>query len=502
MANNYVLRRKQRVSGRLSRFFTKTFIDEKLYNWFGCILLGLIAVAIGYLMARQIVLGLTVIGVGLALCVVLPSLANGPLSLYFVLFYNYFIYMVPRLLDNTDLKVGIPEDGLIVCALLGFVMRREHLKGDVVQLFRTRVMGWALALYGLTALEFLNPLAHSFDGWQDAFRHATENFLLLVIAYFVFTTKARIDQYLLVLFWASLLVALYGCIQQWHGMFPFEMRIISRMKYGLGALYYAGQIRKWSTVSSATAFGMDMAAMAALYTILGLNEKRVRRKWLYLIGVIPMLLGMTYSGTRTSNVMFVAGLGLYTLLHMDEKRTRIFAVVTFLLLLAIIKLPFYGGPTVQRFRTSFEGKSDASYNVREVNRKRIQPYIYTHPIGGGLGTTNNQGNTYNPGHYLAGFQTDDGYLKTALEMGYIGLLLSVILNFNILSTGVRKYFRTQDEWEKTILAASMACIFTYVVGDLAQEGIGEISSVCFYFPVIAIILRIGNTRTVMAGRRS
>lgn len=488
MANNYTLRRKQRVSGWMTRWLSRTFLDQKLYNWFGFILLGFIAAVIGYSLANQTMVGLSIIAVVFGLCIALPCLASAETALYFILFYNYFIYVVPRLLDNEELKVGLGYDVLLVFGILGFVLRRDHLKEASNHLFRTQVMIWTLVLLAYNLVELFNPLAHTLTGWYDNTRKYMETFLVFFMAYHVFDSWKRIDRWLQMVFWASFLVGVYGCIEQWHGLFPFEMVQINRIKWGQASVYFAGVARKFSTTSSPTAFGMDMAAAAVMFIILGLNEKRRGRKWLYLIGVIPMVLGMSYSGTRTANIMLVGGLGMYVLLHANEQKTRLFAGAATVLLLLVLYLP-YGNATLNRFRSSFQGKKDDSYLVREVNRRTIQPYIYDHPFGGGLGTTNAQGITYNPGHYLAGFQTDDGYLKTALEIGWIGLLITCILYFVILRRGVAEFFSTRNERNRSVLAACTVFLFAWMVGDLAQEGIFEISNVPMYFPAIAILLR-------------
>jgi len=174
---------------------------------------------------------------------------------------------------------------------------------------------------------------------------------------------------------------------------------------------------------------------------------------------------------------------------MDKKQTRIYAALGLFLLLVVIKLPYYGNATLNRFRSSFEGKNDDSYLVREINRKRIQPYILTHPIGGGLGTTNNAGMKWNPGHALAGFQTDNGHLKTALEMGWIGLLITLILLLMVLKTGVHEFFRTKDAWQKGVIAACTGSLFAFLLGDLAQEGLGEFTNIVIFYPCVAIVLR-------------
>jgi len=64
-------------------------------------------------------------------------------------------------------------------------------------------------------------------------------------------------------------------------------------------------------------------------------------------------------------------------------------------------------------------------NVRDNTRARVQPYARSHPFGGGLNTSGALGLKYDPGHPLAGnWDTDSGYLKTALERGLGGLAVT------------------------------------------------------------------------------
>ena len=104
-------------------------------------------------------------------------------------------------------------------------------------------------------------------------------------------------------------------------------------------------------------------------------------------------------------------------------------------------------------------------------------------------TTNNVGLTMNPGHFLAGFQTDSGYLQLALEIGWLGLSLTCIMFYMILKGGVRCYFRSTDEEIKSVYAAGICAIFTYYVGMFTQNTLGHLEDMTFYYPLIAIFLR-------------
>jgi O-antigen ligase len=155
-------------------------------------------------------------------------------------------------------------------------------------------------------------------------------------------------------------------------------------------------------------------------------------------------------------------------------------------------VPIYGNGTINRFRTTFNATHDASYQVRETHRAYIQPYIYTHPIGGGLGTTGDAGVQYNPGHFLAGFPPDSGLLKAALETGWIGLTIICILYFVTLRSAIRGYFESKDNNVQMLFAASAGCLFAFYLADFAQEAILQITAIVIYYPIISLTLRLRN----------
>ena len=133
---------------------------------------------------------------------------------------------------------------------------------------------------------------------------------------------------------------------------------------------------------------------------------------------------------------------------------------------------------------------DASLNVRNVNRHNIQPYIYTHPIGGGVRTTGVVYEKYNEGHPLAGFPTDSGLLSLVLELGWIGLLLQCITYFVFLRLGVRGYYRSKDPTFKVLLLASTLTLFGYVVAQYSQLAISQVPSGFLFYALLAVIIRL------------
>jgi O-antigen ligase len=207
-----------------------------------------------------------------------------------------------------------------------------------------------------------------------------------------------------------------------------------------------------------------------------------------------MLLGMAYSGTRTAYAAFLGGVFFFILISWQNQSTRIFSIASLLFLLVFLYFPYYGNNTINRIRSTFIGKRDKSFEVRELNRKAIQPYIYAHPIGGGLGTTGDVGLANSPGHFLAGFPPDSGYLKKALETGWLGLILICILYYKILVGGVHIFLHSREEEFRTISGAIVCCIFGFYIAEIAQDAMGQISDMVIYYPFLAILIKLNQLR--------
>ncbi|MBS1603374.1 MAG: hypothetical protein JST42_11945, partial [Bacteroidetes bacterium] len=156
----------------------------------------------------------------------------------------------------------------------------------------------------------------------------------------------------------------------------------------------------------------------------------------------------------------------------------------------IIFGPSYGNAQIRRLKSTFDLKSEESLNVRDMNRHAIQPYIYGHPIGGGVGTTGVAYISYNPGHPLAGFPTDIGLLAIVLEYGIVGLLIQCLTYFIILQQAVLTYYRSGDQRTKIYLLCSILFIFGFVFAQYAQVAIGQLPNGFIFLGLNAVIIRL------------
>ncbi|MEX6687511.1 O-antigen ligase family protein [Danxiaibacter flavus] len=454
-------------------------------------LLLLTVVGLSYVIASQGVIGGGLITAGLIGAAFVVCAFNNPyFGFYITTIVSFFLFFIQRMLfiDGNAFLV----DGLIYITFVG-VLFQKYFKKDALWETRTHKISILLLLYFVfILLEFLNPNAHSLAGNMVYTRDFMRQLLTYFITFNLFSSYKSIRNYFILWMVLMAICGAYGCFQQWHGLSANELRsiLIDDMTAQLYRLADGGW-RKFSTFADPTTFGISSAVTALFILVKMLKQKDIRLKALYFVTVVILLLAMTYTGTRTATFLFIAGVCLYVLMTMNDKRTLLFFCIAAMIFAVLIFGPFYGSTSLNRLRSAFN-KEDVSLNVRDVNRARIQPYIYSHPFGGGLTVTNAIGAKYNPGHPLANFPPDSGLLKYALETGPIGLLFIVIIYFVVLQTGISTYFRTNDQTAKRMLLPLIVAVFGFMVAQYSQVAINQIPGVFFFCGAFAAIARIAQ----------
>ena len=121
-------------------------------------------------------------------------------------------------------------------------------------------------------------------------------------------------------------------------------------------------------------------------------------------------------------------------------------------------------------------------SVRDKKRIQLQKYVQTHPIGGGLNTVGQNGRRYSPGHTLAEVgDADSGYLLTALEMGWVGLIIGLSFFFAVMLKGINNYFSMRDPLLKTINLVYIVPFLALSVAHFTQDAM-------FQKPVYLVII--------------
>lgn len=336
-------------------------------------------------------------------------------------------------------------------------------------------------------IEFFNP-NNTPAGWIFSSKRYAIYILFFVITHRLITTPDKFKFFLKFWLGMSFIAAAYGCWQQWFGFLPFELAYLRNDPHEYGLLFQGGIVRKFSFLDGVVTFGTLCGCMAVIAIILALTEKNKRRKRILLFATFILFLGMSYSGTRATTIMLPAGIALYVMASLRNKATLITLFVTLVGVLFVMFAPI-DNPTLNRMRSTFDSK-DASLNVREINRKSIQPYIYAHPLGGGVAASGVEGMRFNPSHPLAGFPPDSGLLKLALDMGWIGLVLTMLLYLMMLYQGIYFYFKIKNVEYKRYTIAITAGFFAVVITLYAQVSIGPIPNVFFYYAMMVLFKRL------------
>lgn len=464
------------------------FAKKNIYSLFIIICWVILVPAIAYISAQDIKYTALLLGLAIGISVAGISILNYRAGYYIALTVTLTVRLLERM-SGAEMSVGVLIDAMVLITLLGSLLKPGDKSIKQVNFLRDPVLITFYIYAGFILLQFFNPAyVHDRHGWTTFARVYLRN---MIFMYLVMKMIRNMDDLKIFFkFWIIMLTlaALYACIQQWFGLMPFEKAFIARYPEKFKTVLILTGIRIFSFVSDPAVFGVIMACGCIINIVLLTSSNKiitVFQKVLLFISLVLQFMALGYSGTRTAYIMVPMGLVIMLFVNLRNKNAVIGALVFVFAFLVVMFGPFHGNPTVIRIRTAFSGSEDASMNVREVNRHRIQPYIYTHPIGGGFLSCEP-----GSGSELDGFPPDSGYLRTALEQGYIGLTLVCINIFLVMQYTVANYFRSNTETEKQFTLVIICVMFALVVSIYAQESSGLIESALLYYGLNGISIKL------------
>lgn len=475
-------------------FFTllkEKIFEEKLNNFLGFFFLILCSCLIAALVSfggLQLggVLGALLIGSPL----ILASMFNLKFGITFTLMLSFVFLGAKRILE--DIPLGILMDVMIVVMLFGLFIRQinernwNFAKNPISKI----ILVWIVYIF----LELANPWAESRLAWLYTFRGLAGFTLMYFLLMYAIDSKKFI--FLLIKVWLLLmtLAMIYGYYQEFFGLLPFELNWVMAEKARYMLLYQAGKFRMFSFFSDPLVYGFSMCFTGMLCFILAGGPFRTYKKvFLYTLGCL-MIYGMLFSGTRAAFILPPAGFLFYSIIKF-KKNIIITGGVLLFLVIILLNIPS-SNPNLVRLQSAFKPSEDASYQVRVRNQAFIQPYIQSHPMGGGLGSVGEWGKKFSPWSPLANFPPDSGYVRIAVEMGSIGLFLFCLLLFIVFKEGIKDYFRIKDPMLKTISLGMLTVVYSLTLANFPQEAIGQYPINYLFFVAIAIINKCREFDTV------
>ncbi|MEJ7626038.1 MAG: O-antigen ligase family protein [Ferruginibacter sp.] len=473
----------------LGKWLNRELFHKKLMSPWGIAILVFMAVVSGFLAANDLFLIPFILSVALIGIIIVYYCFFQPLIGFYLVSVIAFFMFYPSHLIGFEISFNPGVEMLILFLFSGtvFKVRSNRAKSD--NLFKSIVTSMLAVYFLYFIIQAFNPNVTTLSGWHVPFRRLIVLSMIFYIAYQLIDTHQKLKFFFK--FWVlfGFIAAVYGCYQQWFGLLPMEMRYIRSIPGAYDLLFQGGQLRKFSFLSDVVSFGILSGSMAIFTLLWAIHEKNRIRKIIMMCMAFVMLLGMAYSGTRTTNLLLPAAIALYGIVTIQNKVTLIAVFISVLAIMFILFAPIHTNLTLNRIRTTFDSK-DASLNLRDANRLYIQPYIYKHPIGGGLSTTGVSGLDKFPGHPLAGFPADSYLLRAALEVGWIGLALSLLLNLVFFYQGIYYYFRMRNPEYKYYIVLMMATIFPVVVTQYSQETVGQLPFAIFFFSCLSLITRV------------
>ncbi|MHB8209008.1 O-antigen ligase family protein [Mucilaginibacter sp.] len=472
---------------RFSQTFNRIFFIEKLYNTTGIILLSALAIiiAVGTAYAGVEFGVLLLLGI-IALPLLYAIIAYPKFGIIVLLIMSYMLFVLPQF--GLDGPIGTIMDGLQVLLLFGMFIQMKKDKNWAM--FKSPITWVSLLWLGYNLIEVLNPHAGSSLAWLYTVRPVA----ITILTYFVFMYNINSVKYIRLIFkiWLVLtcIGAAYAFKQEYIGFSAHEQAYLA-MPGIADLLSINGHWRKFSFFSDPVVFAYNMV-MPSIFCICMLTlDIKPWKKIVFgcLIGFF--LDAMLFSGTRGANVLIPAALVLLVVLKFNRK-ILIGTIMAAIFLAFLITVPT-SNPNLYRFQTAFKPNNDDSYNLRKRNQKRIQPYIVSHVMGGGLGSTGEWGIRFTPESYLAHFPPDSGYIRVAVEDGWAGLLVFCVFMFVIIKTGINNYYLIEDKELKTYCLAMTLIIFTYNLANFPQEALVQFpSNILFYLEaaLINITLRL------------
>lgn len=472
------------IFSEMRAWLVRQVVYQKLNNPLGFVLLLIFALGLSFVLSLLPLKFAVLLVAGIF---AIPVIAGVFLDLNFgimvMLFSGFLLGLVAK---YTDAPIGTALDGMLVLMLVGMLARLIKERDFSFAKSPISIFIFAWIYYNL--LEVLNPWAESRLAWVYTVRTVALLLALYFIACYAFSTYRRIVNTLKVILFLGLISALYSLKQEWIGFTQAEITWLNADEERFMLIFQWDRMRVFSFFSDPTTFGILMGYMSFLCLILATGPFKIWRKILLLGAAVCMLLGMAYAGSRTPFVMLPAGVLMYLVLTM--KKQTIIATVLFFMLGAGFVMKSTSNAVVWRIQSAFKGKSSDTIDVRMKNQARVQPFIHSHPVGAGLGSTGYWGKRFTPDSWLASFAHDSLYVRLAVETGWVGLLIYMGLLFTALRTSIRYYFRVKDPTIKTLYLGLTITVFLLALASYPQEAITLLPTSVVFYLMLAMIARL------------
>lgn len=355
------------------------------------------------------------------------------LTFWILIIVNYFIQM-KDVSTRWPLPLSLPNEMLqIILLAIAIIDARvnPHFEKCV------NLMLFALTIWcGFCTLEILNDtcnLGINIGNWYQGARLMAFQLLYIFLVFSIYiSTPENLLKYLLIWGGLALFSAFWTYKQINYGFTDIEGAWFWTHAARTHVLNGGSLIRYFSTFSDAANYGCNAAAAGVAFIIFAITARFNKYRIFFAIVSIIVIWGMFQSGTRTAIFCLGAGLIVFVFLSKSVKIavpfSIAFAIFAFILVFTNIG---NGNQQIRRMRSAFD-KSDASANVRDINKAAISKYIQDAPWGIGIGMNQENVPANNKYRRLSMIPPDSEYVFIWVRTGPIGITIFIITTLIML----------------------------------------------------------------------
>ncbi len=468
----------------LGAWLRQKVVLEKLNNPIGYVAVIAGAFILAYVLALlPFNIALLAIGGMIAVPVVCACFYNLHFGINLMLVAGFLLGLAAK---YTGAPIGMAMDGLLVLMLVGLLARLIVNKDFSFAKSPISIFIGAWIFYNL--LQLINPWAESKMAWVYTVRTVALMLALYYIACYAFNSYKKILTTIKVILFLGFISALYSLKQEFIGFSGAEIVWLNADEERFMLIFQWNRLRVFSFFSDPTTFGIMMGYMSVFTFLLATGPFKLWKRIVLIVAGISMLMGMAYAGSRTPFVMIPLAVLFYLIMTFNKK------TILVTLLLFVLGAGFVAKSTnsavIWRIQSAFKGQSSDTIDVRMENQKLVQPFIQSHPIGAGLGSTGYWGSRFTPDSWLAGFAHDSLFVRLAVETGWIGLLIYMGLLLTALRTSVYYYFRVKDPTIKLLYLGLSLTVFMLMIASYPQEAITLPPTSFMFYIMLAMIVRL------------
>lgn len=401
---------------------------------------------------------------------------------------NYFVQW-----HSMPLPQGIPmsmynemlEIVLLVMAILDAKEAKFERAGNVMFI---ALMAWG----GFCTLEMINDscnLGINVGAWYSGARMMSFQLIYAFLVFTLYITNPKLlIQYFFVWAILSLFAAFWVWKQQHIGLTVEENAFLQGRGRSTHIINGGATIRLFSTFSDAANFGINMAASAVAFLIMGITSKVKKWKYFFLATGLICTWATLPSGTRTATFCMFAGFAAYIVL---SKSFKIAIPTAILFVLAYIILAFTdignSNASIRRMRSGFN-KNDASANQRTINQAVMKKYLADAPWGIGLGMGYENVPANNKFRKLATIPPDSEYVFIWIRTGPIGLTIFLITTaIMFIGASWIVMFRIKSSSLRGI-GAGLSCAFVSIqLGGYANQALMQFPNCLIFYGGLTLV---------------